>query len=59
MEMSPEEFEKAHGDSYDQESLRKQYDDSASQNTKNQGSLQKKVLLSESQANKMKCMTNL
>lgn len=28
MEMSPEEFEKAYGDSYDQDSLRKQYDDS-------------------------------
>ena len=28
MEMSPEEFEKAYGDSYDQDLLRKQYDDS-------------------------------
>ena len=28
MEMSPEEYKKAHGDSFDQEELRKQYDDS-------------------------------
>jgi len=28
MEMSPEEFKKEHGDSFDQEELRKQYDDS-------------------------------
>ena len=34
MEMSPEEFEKAYGDSYDQDLLRKQYDDHI-QNTKN------------------------
>ena len=28
MEMSPEEFKKAHGDSFDQDELRRQYDDS-------------------------------